>query len=1096
MSHQLIREVGGMLPAWDDRYLPINQASFARNSYLYSGTIMGWREPKLLRSLTNPAAKYTYRVPTITQGVAAANLAFVSAPLEGDTVSLGEAIYKFTATVTTAYDVLIGSDAQKSSQNLFLAAVFGAQDTAICGIATLPNADISTRNPYLGFPFSATATTNTPGGNVLVLVKVTPSGTQKLTDISFMPAGTSAGAKFKGVIYNNVNSIQLGGTTYVDQPSTIMAIGNETIGCISGTPVVSHLGVGVTLIGGDTYWIGIIMDTAVAFALASSTSNAITLPAAYASGPPNPLTGTGVSPPPINTGQPNFQIWGSMALLTSTDTENTVGANDFGTGSLPYIGFQAPDFGASYNTIPVASSSSRLVWVHGLTSLLSPVTFLSGGLNQTADLTIGGIATWLEFVDPDTNVMKSPVVDDSFQRFYFASPTQVPEYNTYARIAAAQPNFLLGIPAPGCAPGVTPSGGGNATTLGFATTSSAGTAAFTPKMLYLTKVFAPGAQSINDISANITSSGAAMFAATGVFVGLVYADNNGVPGALLGQANVPTTAAPGTLVSSFTNPVALLANTSYWIGAIFYAPGEIQLSDDSGTAGSIATFPLNIDGPVSLDPAPTMTSGQQDWQIWADCTVEAQLESRAYVYTWVSEYGEEGPPSPPTLADGWDNGLWTIDVFSPLPEEMGITRNIAQTNIYRTVSGQQGQTVYYLVASSDVGLATYVDAATDNIIAENLQLPSTNWFPPPANLQGMLAMPNGMAVGFKGNEIWFSEPYRPHAWPSAYVITTDFPIIGLGVTGMSVVACTATSPQVCTGTRPATMSTNKINFPKPCLSRGSIISTHEGVYYSSIDGLIKVDQNAIAANVSQSWITREKWDKYTPSKYIRAVPLISMYFAMGSTAVLADGSTDTSVAQEGFTMELAAQTDGESFTIWPQPGGHRIGFNTMTAPGDVDIDNVLVDPWTANVMLIQGGKVYYYDFSDQAPVITPTLWRSKKFEEPYKSNYAALRVWFDIPPGGPQTPPATLTTADPTYTSSTGLPFVSGMFGVVRVLVDGRYVMERELRFSSQLMRLPSGFKGTTWQIEVEGIMSVTAVKLATSTKELAMIAIPKGNER
>jgi len=84
--------------------------------------------------------------------------------------------------------------------------------------------------------------------------------------------------------------------------------------------------------------------------------------------------------------------------------------------------------------------------------------------------------------------------------------------------------------------------------------------------------------------------------------------------------------------------------------------------------------------------------------------------------------------------------------------------------------------------------------------------------------------------------------------------------------------------------------------------------------------------------------------------------LSSSYFAYATVS-----GTDHTLAQQGFTIELGS--DSDSFTIWPQPGGHRIGFNNMSAPLDEDIYNVQVDPWTGIGLLIQNSNVYFYDFS-------------------------------------------------------------------------------------------------------------------------------------
>ena len=45
--------------------------------------------------------------------------------------------------------------------------------------------------------------------------------------------------------------------------------------------------------------------------------------------------------------------------------------------------------------------------------------------------------------------------------------------------------------------------------------------------------------------------------------------------------------------------------------------------------------------------------------------------------------------------------------------------------------------------------------------------------------------------------------------------------------------------------------------------------------------------------------------------------------------------------------------------------------------------------------------------------------------------------------------------------------------------------MTRELRETGELMRLPSGFKADFWQIELEAVVSIDSVQMATSVKEL-----------
>ena len=60
----------------------------------------------------------------------------------------------------------------------------------------------------------------------------------------------------------------------------------------------------------------------------------------------------------------------------------------------------------------------------------------------------------MEFDDIDVEVLRAPVRDDSYKRYYWVGPNTSPAYNTLFRITAGQPAYKLGIPQPGAAPAV------------------------------------------------------------------------------------------------------------------------------------------------------------------------------------------------------------------------------------------------------------------------------------------------------------------------------------------------------------------------------------------------------------------------------------------------------------------------------------------------------------------------------------------------------------------------------------------------------------------------------------------------------------------
>jgi hypothetical protein len=673
---------------------------------------------------------------------------------------------------------------------------------------------------------------------------------------------------------------------------------------------------------------------------------------------------------------------------------------------------------------------------------------------------------WLEFNDPDTNVMRTPVVQDRYLRHYAASPSFRPIYNTYDRIMDDDPWWWLGVPASGCTPGVTISGGGDTSQLGFQTLdpSFATTNTYVPgNTMLLVPIVPDGSMLLQDVAFIPQSTSATMN-----FRAVAYSDLNGRPYELLAQGGTGTGVAAGVQSTSvFQNGYAVISDTTYWIGIHSDEAYYVAVSEGNNrgvvSSSTFANGAPEFAGTATDCPTP---------QLWGDLIGSSVFSARGYVYTWVTEYGEEGPPSPPTVVNGWSNGTWRIELFTPPPEDMGINRNITKTRIYRTISSAQGLSTYFFVAEIPVNQAVYEDTRPDSEVALEMQLVSLYWFGPPEDLQGIAAFPNGITVGFRSNEVWFSEAYRPHAWPPGYVLTTEFPIVGIGVCGQAIVVCTQGMPYLINGINPSAMALTKINLPEPCLHRGSIVSTDTTVLYVSQNGLIQISQSGAGGNISEGWISRERWQELTPQRHVRAIKHTTSYFAFGN-------GVDGEPIRNGYTVELS-QEDQVSFTVWPQPGGHRIGFGQLSSPNELDIENVEVDIWTGTAMLVQGGAIWYYDFTDMNPIIVPFKWRSKAFQQLSKKNFAAMRCWFSVPVTTP--PQVDRNTMEPQPELG------DNQYGIIRVYADGNLFTTRELRKSGELLRIYSGSAVELWQFELEGRVNVSNLQVATSVRELGLV--------
>lgn len=258
-------------------------------------------------------------------------------------------------------------------------------------------------------------------------------------------------------------------------------------------------------------------------------------------------------------------------------------------------------------------------------------------------------------------------------------------------------------------------------------------------------------------------------------------------------------------------------------------------------------------------------------------------ETRAYIYTYISTFGavlEESAPSPAATVSTFPTGATvTVSAFSTAPTTAA-GYNITAIRIYRSVTS--AASAQYLFVG-EVAVTPSTGAASgsfsDTVTAANLgvPVPSFTYTPPPAGLKGLIAMPNGILAGFTGNQVWFCEPYLPHAWPVAYMMTVGAPIVGLGVFGQSLVVCTTQTPYLITGSQPGAMSQEKIPLPEPCIAKKSITSDQFGVLYVSPNGLVSIAPGTQDV-ITRQLFTRDEWQEYVPTSMVGVV-YQNMYIA-------------------------------------------------------------------------------------------------------------------------------------------------------------------------------------------------------------------------
>tara|TARA_R110000772_G_scaffold51809_7_gene118896 strand:+ start:3595 stop:5439 length:1845 start_codon:yes stop_codon:yes gene_type:complete len=469
-------------------------------------------------------------------------------------------------------------------------------------------------------------------------------------------------------------------------------------------------------------------------------------------------------------------------------------------------------------------------------------------------------------------------------------------------------------------------------------------------------------------------------------------------------------------------------------------------------------------------------------------------DTRYYVYTFVSAYGEEGPPSSPITAAGLVDDTWTLTVLDTTVPDAA-SRNIDTVRIYRTVSGYS-VTEFFFVADIALATGTYADTSADIDVSRNAILESEQWFAPSATMEGVVAMPNGFFVGWEGRNVYFSETYRPHAWPPPYDLGTEFDILGAGVFGQSVGIVTTGNPYIGAGAAPEAVTLTKSSTVEPGLSANGIVTMTYGVLYPSQNGLVLLGPDGPSITTRQM-ITKPEW--------------------------LRDYSPETIIGAKYQEAYIGFYGEDDGFVI--DPLDPRTAFTELDR--FLGISNIQTDPFTGTVFLIINDVLYEWDYVDQ--LTEQYQWRSKDFVFNTPCNIGAVHIeaagtgegaaeeatgllaaqsWNDARfAAGPldHIGFSTLGSATPTYTLASpndvyrtqnkqplgGSPLIDTAqleidSDIVRLVVyaDGTSIFD-ELWLGQQCIRLPSGFKARTWAFEVHSTRTLYGITFAETCRGL-----------
>jgi hypothetical protein len=447
-----------------------------------------------------------------------------------------------------------------------------------------------------------------------------------------------------------------------------------------------------------------------------------------------------------------------------------------------------------------------------------------------------------------------------------------------------------------------------------------------------------------------------------------------------------------------------------------------------------------------------------------------------YVYTFVSQWGEESAPSPASaiisvdLLDGQAN-LSALETTWPAGYN-----TLDKTRIYRSLSGTN--TAKYQFVAEITPATTYNDTIDDTALGE--VLPTEDYDLPPTDLFGIMDIGNGVFCGFTEFEVCFTEPYQPHAWPIKYRLAVVDKIVGGGHFGNSVVVCTDGQPVVITGNHPSAMTMAVSADFQACLSKRGIVSIKGMVIFPTPNGLYSIGYGG-GRLLTEDLYDGETWVARNPEQ-LKAVAWDTRYI--------------------GFTDTLGIMVETSS---------GRVSASDM----NLIVDAIYIHQPTDLLYICQtlDGINSISQFNAAGDRIT-YKWKSKKFSlgsqvalsaAKILANYGALLTQAEVDALNAQIAAIIASNAALISTGAVqgavnsravntfavnkslivtppSVPLAQNI--LMRVYGDGTLIAT-ESTDSDKPFRLPVGERYRQYEVELEGFTDVNEVVLASSIEEL-----------
>jgi len=488
---------------------------------------------------------------------------------------------------------------------------------------------------------------------------------------------------------------------------------------------------------------------------------------------------------------------------------------------------------------------------------------------------------------------------------------------------------------------------------------------------------------------------------------------------------------------------------------------------------------------------------------------------RAYVYSFVNSYGEEGPPSPVDSVSDYSTGYVKLDDLEAAPSD----RAIDKIYVYRTNASGSGTAEFQFVCeatwfseSTSYEIGDFVIYATDlytcttnhsagawdaghftqgeNVADADLLsvFPKTTFDPPPAALKGLISLSNGSLAGFVDNQLYLSEPYYPHAWPTDYIIPVDSEIVGIANDGNLITVVTEGNPVAVYGTHPSTMQKKRSSNKYPGLNIRSVISGNDGVFFVTREGLIYSGTDGFS-NITLGLMEPDNWADYSPST-------LAIYFFEKKLFAF------DSVGNNGFFIDFSSVEIGKiSLNIFAHAGHVADDGYFYIVADDTDIidENDPPETMPLAVKKWEGSTTDFLLF----------VWKSEEILLDFNTNFSVAKIILDqefyddvLELLDLEALNATIFTGDLTGALGIDGPIAGGheMAGdemvtlgnlslsaevAFNLYADGELKKNKTIDVVKSVFRLSAGYLSDRFYVVLSGYIPVKKLVLATSPDEL-----------